>query len=387
MLNVFLLGITSFLTDLSSEMIYPLVPLYLTIQLGATPVIVGIIEGIAESLASILKVFSGSVSDRINKRKPLVIIGYSCSSIGKLFFYVSNSWLYVLIGRIVDRFGKGIRTAPRDALISESIEQKNRGKAFGFHRALDTLGAVFGVIATYYLFFKISTTASTVVYKKIFLYSLIPAVLGIFVLFYTRETCNGKCQKKQRFSLKGLVSKIHTLPLKLKYFLIISFLFNLGNSSNQFLLLRANNLGFTAVTVILLYLVYNISYTLFSYPAGKISDILGRKSLIVIGYFIYGIVYLGFAVIKSPGLLWLLFILYGIYMGLTEGVEKAFVADNSPQETRATLLGMHATLVGIGLLPASIIAGFLWKILGPSATFYFGAITGILSGFAFLLLI
>jgi len=387
MLNVFLLGITSFLTDLSSEMIYPLVPLYLTIQLGATPVIVGIIEGIAESLASILKVFSGSVSDRINKRKPLVIIGYSCSSIGKLFFYVSNSWLYVLIGRIVDRFGKGIRTAPRDALISESIEQKNRGKAFGFHRALDTLGAVFGVIATYYLFFKISTTASTVVYKKIFLYSLIPAVLGIFVLFYTRETCNGKCQKKQRFSLKGLVSKIHTLPLKLKYFLIISFLFNLGNSSNQFLLLRANNLGFTAVTVILLYLVYNISYTLFSYPAGKISDILGRKSLIVIGYFIYGIVYLGFAVIKSPGLLWLLSILYGIYMGLTEGVEKAFVADNSPQETRATLLGMHATLVGIGLLPASIIAGFLWKILGPSATFYFGAITGILSGFAFLLLI
>ena len=387
MLNVIFLGITSLLTDLSSEMIYPLVPLYLTLQLGATPLIVGIIEGVAESLASILKVFSGSISDRINKRKPLTIIGYSFSSIGKLLFYVSNSWLYVLLGRIVDRVGKGIRTAPRDALIAESIEIKDTGKAFGLHRTLDTLGAVFGVITAYYLFFNLSGIASASVYQKIFLYSLIPAVLGVFSIFYTKETCKVKCARKERFSFNHLKEKTQALPAKLKYFLIISFLFNLGNSSNQFLLLRANNLGYAAVTVILLYLVYNISYALFSYPAGKISDILGRKSLIVTGYFIYGIVYLGFAVTKYPPTLWILFVIYGIYMGLTEGVEKAFVADNSPRESKATFLGMHATLVGIGLLPASIIAGLLWNIIGPSAPFYFGAITGILSGFAFLILI
>jgi len=387
MINIFLLGIVSLVTDLSSEMVYPLVPLYLTISLGATPLIVGIIEGIAESLASVLKVFSGTISDKVNKRKPLTIAGYSCSAVGKIIFYISNSWVMVLVGRITDRFGKGIRTAPRDALISESIDKKEMGRAFGLHRALDTLGAVFGVLAAYYLFFRFSGSASVPVFNKIFLYSIIPAVLGVIVLFYARETCRGECVKKERFSLKNLASKTHALPTKLKYFLLISFIFNLGNSSNQFLLLRAKNLGFTVSAVILMYLVYNVAYAMVSYPAGRISDTIGRKKLIVTGYLIYGLVYLGFALLKSPGMLWLLFAVYGIYAGITEGVEKAFVSDNSPGESRATFLGMHATLVGVGLLPASIIAGILWNAIGPSAPFYFGAVTGALSGLAFIVFI
>ena len=392
MLNIVLLGITSLLTDISSEMVYPILPIYLVSQLGAGPQILGLIEGIAESLASLLKVFSGYFSDRIKTRKPFAIFGYASSAAGKLILYISSTWLYVLFARLVDRFGKGVRTAPRDAIIADSAQEKKRGAAFGLHRAMDTFGAAIGVALAYFLITRYQGN-----FKKIFLFSLIPAVIGVLFLFFVREkrvplrSSHEELQFSRPLIKSGAGSRIagkwRALDRKLKLFLIFTFIFTLGNSSNQFLLLRANNLGFAAVTVILLYLVYNVSYALFSYPAGKISDILGRKSLIVTGYFIYGIVYLGFAVTKQTGALWILFVVYGIYMGLTEGVEKAFIADNSPQESKATFLGMHATLVGIGLLPASIIAGMLWNVIGPSAPFYFGSITGILSGFAFLIFI
>ncbi len=375
MLNVIILGLASFLTDVSTEMVYPLLPLYLTTRLGATPAIVGLIEGVAESLASLLKVFSGYISDRVQRRKPLAILGYSSSTLGKLFLYLSTSWGWVFAGRAVDRFGKGVRTAPRDALIADSTEAGRRGQAYGLHRALDTAGAALGVILALILM-----TAYRGNYKVVFLLSLVPAALGVGILFFARE-------------MRGQIPTTHlsfrwsALPRRLQAFLIVVFLFTLGNSSNQFLLLRAQNLGFAPQIILLLYLTYNIVYALFSYPAGRLSDIIGRKSLLVSGYLFYGLVYLGFAIVGQPSLLWPLFAAYGLYIAFTEGVEKALVADIAPSELRATLIGLHATFVGIGLFPASFIAGALWNLFGAPAPFYFGTVMGLLAALGLWLVI
>ena len=370
MFNIIILGITSLLTDISSEMVYPLLPVYLVSVLGASPAILGFIEGIAESLASLLKVFSGYFSDKIKLRKPFTIFGYAGSVFGKLLLYLSTSWGYVLFARIVDRFGKGVRTAPRDALIADSAKEGKKGAAFGLHRAMDTLGAAIGVVAAYLLIIKFKDN-----FKSIFLLSLVPAVLGVLFLFFVREKKaqgQGTQREKLRFEWKAL-------DKKLKLFLIFTFIFTLGNSSNQFLLLRAKTSGNPLPLVILFYLVYNIIYSLASYPAGWFSDKIGRKKILVLGYFFYGLVYLGFGRNNSTAMFWALFAVYGLYMGFTEGVEKALVADIAPANLRATAIGLHATLVGIGLLPASLLAGLLWKYLGPSAPFYFGGFMGIVS--------
>lgn len=351
-------------------MVYPLIPLYLTTRLGATPAIVGIIEGIAESIASFLKIFAGYWSDKIGRRKPLAIAGYSSSTLGKLLLFFSSSWLWVLAGRGVDRFGKGIRTAPRDALIAEAVGTNSYGQAFGLHRALDTLGAALGVLLAYYFL-----TTSLGNYQLIFLYALIPAALGVGMLFLVREK-GRPAWVTTPVSFK-FRSAWKSLSPRLKAFLGVVFLFALGNSSNQFLLLRAQNIGFAPQNVILLYLTYNLTYSLFSYPAGKFSDKIGRRKVIVLGYLAYGFVYLGFALAQRAPFLWLLFGIYGLYAAFTEGVEKALVADLAPPAQRATLIGLHATLVGIGLLPASLFAGFLWNFLGAPAPFYLGSILGL----------
>ena len=382
MLNIILLGITSLLTDISSEMVYPILPIYLITRLSASPAILGLIEGIAESLASLLKVFSGYFSDKIKSRKPFTILGYASSTVGKVFLYISTSWGYVLIGRIVDRVGKGLRTAPRDALIAESSKEGRRGRAFGLHRAMDSIGASMGVLLAY--FFIVRHKGD---FKIIFLFSLIPAFLGLLFLFFIKEKKPEVkiSQKKLKFSRSMINSDPgsriagawKTLDKRLKLFLIFTFIFTLGNSSNQFLLLRAKNLGNPMPTVILFYLAYNIVYALVSYPAARLSDRIGRKKLLVLGYFFYGLVYLGFAVNHSSSMFWLLFGIYGLYIGFTEGVEKALIADVAPVNLRATVIGLHATLVGIGLLPASLLAGMLWKFIGPAAPFYFGGVMGI----------
>ncbi|MCX7785423.1 MAG: MFS transporter [candidate division WOR-3 bacterium] len=376
MFNVIILGITSLLTDISTEMVYPIIPFFLT-SLGAGPAILGLIEGIAESLASLLKVFSGYFSDKIRKRKPVAILGYSSSTLGKLLLYLSTSWIGVLLGRIIDRFGKGIRTAPRDALIADSTPQDKRGRAYGLHRAMDTLGAAIGVLLAY-SFLKINTPN----YQGIFLLSLIPAVLGVIMLFFAREQIKSSWQRKERLKFQW-----RNLPQRLRLFLIIIFIFALGNSSNQFLILRAKNLGYSVTSVLLLYLFYNITYGILSFPIGRLSDKIGRKKILIIGYLIYGLVYLGFAVIGKPSFLWLLFGIYGFYSAFTEGVEKAFVSDVAQPELRGTLIGLHATLVGIGLLPASLIAGALWQVFGASAPFFFGGILGIISAIGLFFII
>ncbi len=378
MLNIILLGITSLLTDISSEMVYPILPVFLVTTLGASPAILGLIEGIAESLASLLKVFSGYWSDKIEKRKPFAIFGYAGSTIGKFFLFVAASWPVVLLARVVDRFGKGVRTAPRDALIAESAKDGRRGAAFGLHRAMDTLGAVIGVTAAYFLVTRYNGNL-----RNVFLLSLIPAAFGVLILFFVREKPKALPQPKK----EKLQFKLACLDKRLKLFLIFTFIFTLGNSSNLFLLLRANSLGGSVAQVILFYLSYNIVYCLAAYPASRLSDRIGRKKLLVAGYFFYGVVYLGFALNHSLQNLWVLFGMYGLYIGFTEGVEKALVADIAPAGLRATAIGLHATLVGIGLLPASILAGLLWKFLGPQAAFYFGAIMGLSAsvGFWFIL--
>ena len=373
MFNIILLGITSLLTDISTEMVYPILPVYLVTTLGASPALLGLIEGVAESLASLLKVFSGYFSDKIRKRKPFTILGYASSTLGKLFLYLSTSWAFIFVGRVIDRFGKGVRTAPRDALIADSAKEGSRGAAFGLHRAMDTLGASVGVLCAYLIIIRYKGD-----FKEIFLFSLIPACLGVLFLFFVKEPL-----AKKAVSCAKLKFNWKTLDKRLKLFLIFSFVFTLGNSSNQFLLLRAQKAGNPLAQVLLMYLFYNLVYALVSYPAARLSDRIGRKKLLVAGYFFYGLVYIGFALNNSVNHFWILFGLYGLYIGFTEGIEKALIADIAPTHTRATAIGLHATLVGLGLLPASLLAGLLWQSFGAQAPFWFGGIMGILTSVCF----
>jgi MFS family permease len=373
--NILITGLTSLLTDISSEMIYPIIALYLK-ALGGNPAILGIIEGVAESTASILKVFSGAFADRIGKRKPLAIAGYSLSVIGKVLFYFASNWSFIFAGRFSDRFGKGVRTAPRDAMISESVEGNHQGKAFGLHRTMDSMGAVIGTLITFFFLFRIQEAARQSgnpafyipTFRSIILLSLIPAALGVVVLFLTIETGSGEKSTHIPLSWSSLLKLDH----KLKVFLLATFLFTLGNSSDQFILLRATepDLGYSAAQVILLYLLFNIVYMVVSYPAGWLSDKIGQKWILAGGFLLYSITYyvIGF----TPSFIIPAMILYGFYIGMTEGVAKALVSELSPASRRATIIGLHATLLGIGLFPASLIGGLLWSTFGPSATFLFG---------------
>jgi MFS family permease len=373
--NILLLGLTSFLTDVSSEMVYPLLPFFLT-ALGAGPGMLGLIEGIGESVASLLKVFSGYLSDRLASRKALTIAGYAASAAGKAALVIASGWGLVLAGRIVDRLGKGIRTAPRDALVADSAAADERGRAFGLHRAMDTAGAVVGIGLAYHFL-----TREPGHYAHVFLWSLAPAAAGVALLFAVREV-ERSAPTAARPSLRW-----RALPPRLRGFLGVTALFTLGNSSNAFLLLRAKSVGFTAGGAILLYLLYNVVFALSAYPAGRLSDWVGRKRMLVAGYVCYGLVYLGLARVTGAEPLWFvvsLFAAYGLYSAATEGVEKALVSDLAPGDVRATAIGWHGALLGLGLFPASFIAGQLWDLLGPAAAFYLGAATALLAAVALL---
>lgn len=373
--NIVLLGVVSLLTDISSEMIYPLIPIYLTVVLGASPAALGLIEGVAESLASVLKVFSGRLADRAGRRKPLTITGYALSVVGKGLFIVATAWTGVFWARLCDRFGKGIRTAPRDALIVDSIGTDQRGRAFGLHRALDTSGAVIGIGTAYWLFTQYSGS-----YLLVFWLAVIPAVLGVVLLFFVHEP-----QKIIHTPIERIKFFWRGLDPQLKFFLLVTFLFNLGNSSNQFLLIRAGSQGFSASEVILLYFLMNVVYLGAALPSGILSDKIGRKWLLVLGYCVYGFVYIGFANLNGRMEIVGLFGIYGLYIGLTEGVEKALLADIAPEFQRATVFGLHALIVGMALLPASLLAGILWSAFGAAAPFWFGGVTGLCAAVALIL--
>lgn len=365
--NIVLIGLVSLFVDMSTEMVYPLIPLFLTTILGVTPAIVGIIEGIAESIASLLKVFSGYIGDRYQNKKRLTFIGYSAAVVYKVFLLLAASWVGVLVARVIDRTGKGIRTAPRDALVAQSSDKKKLGGSFGLHKMLDMAGSAAGALLA------VVFVASGIGFTKAFMYSIIPAIIGILLIPAIRENKSQK-QSSQKLSLKGL-----KLDRKLKFYFSIIFVFCLGNSSNTFLLLKAHERGFSPTQVLLLYLVFNISASILAIPSGKLSDKFGRSAILVPGYAIYGLVYLGFAAFELKSVIILLFIAYGAYTAFISGAERAFIAEAAPAEYKGTVLGIYGMLQGIGLLFSSIIAGAMWDLISSDAPFWFGGILGIAS--------
>ena len=364
MINVFFLGLVSFFTDISTEMVYPIIPLYLMSAFGATPVLVGVIEGIAESLASLLKVFSGYLSDRFQRKKALAFVGYAAGIFYKLALLFAGSWGGILLARVIDRAGKGIRTAPRDVLVSESADADSMGKAFGLHKMLDMCGAALGILATWFLL------RGTVRhdYQSLFVVSMIPAAMGLCMFFFIKQKKAAAAKSREPFW-----KNLKQVDGQLRLYLLVVFLFTLGNSSNAFLILKAKAAGFNDVNVVLLYFLFNITASALSMPLGRLSDKTGRKRLLVPGYLLFAVCYLCFAFANGPVLMITAFALYGVFTAMITGVERAYVAEIAPPALKGTMLGLQSTLAGIALLPASVIAGALWSAFGPMAPFLFGA--------------
>jgi MFS family permease len=375
--NVWVLGVTSFLTDVSSEMIINLLPLFLANVLGAGTAVVGLIEGLAESTASLFKVFSGWLSDRLGRRKWLAVAGYGLSTLAKPFLYVAASWSWVLGVRFADRVGKGIRTSPRDALIADSAGEGQRGLSFGLHRAMDTAGAFCGLLIAAGVIWSMQASGGTLqreTFQTVVLFSILPAALAVLVLIAGAREIPGTADRTRRpsLSLKGFGARF-------RGFLLIVVLFTLGNSSDAFVVLRAQERGLSVLAVMGALLALNLTYSLVSGPAGVLSDRIGRRQVIVGGWLLYGVVYLGFALAGAGWQVWLLYAVYGVYYGVTEGVARALVADMVGPEQRGTAYGLFNAVVGVTAFPASLLAGLLWqgaggwKGFGPSAPFLFGA--------------
>jgi len=375
--NVWVVTATSFLTDISSEMIINLVPLFLANVLGVRTGVIGLIEGIAETTASLLKVFSGWLSDRWGGRKWLTVAGYALSTLAKPFLYFANTWAWVLGVRFADRVGKGIRTAPRDALIADSIDERHRGLAFGLHRAGDTAGALVGLVIVVVVVWVaqgkgLELTRAT--FQSVVLISIFPAALAVLVLALGAQDVpvTGESRRPPGLSLRGFDARF-------KGFLLLVVVFTLGNSSDAFLILRAQERGLSVLGVMGMLVTFNFIYTLVSGPAGALSDRVGRRRLIAGGWLAYGFIYLGFALANTVWQVWLLFALYGVYYGMAEGASKAMVADLVFPEQRGTGYGVYNAAIGLTAFPASLIAGLLWQGvggwegLGPRAPFLFGA--------------
>ncbi|MDO9069278.1 MAG: MFS transporter, partial [Deltaproteobacteria bacterium] len=364
--NVVRLGWVSLLTDISSEMLYPIVPIFITSVLGAPMAALGLIEGLAESAANILKIFSGWWSDRAGKRRPFVIGGYSLSAFSKplLSFAQFLGWPFVLAMRILDRTGKGLRTSARDALIADYTPESQRGKAFGLHRAMDSLGAVLGPLAALFFMSKMNSSdpaTQALSYRQVFLWAFIPALLGVIVLFLVKEKPFTSRYKKPRFGWKSFNQDF-------KIFIFINLIFAIGNSSDVFLIIRAKDLfagtSNAVVTVILAYVLYNLTYSLGSYPAGILADRFGSRKVYTFGLLLFSLVYLGFAFNNNPAMVWVLFAVYGFYTAFTDGVGKAYASKLVPEELRATGMGVYHMSTGLAAFAASAAAGLLWQVLG-----------------------
>jgi len=370
--NIISLGLVSMFTDLSTEMAYPIIPIFLKEVLKVQPLLIGLIEAIAESTASILKTFSGYISDRLKKRKLFIFIGYTLSALTKpLLAFASQGW-HVLLVRFSDRVGKGVRTAPRDALIADSSKHGYYGRTYGFHRALDTLGATLGPLAAF-----IILSLSQQNYRLLFGLAIIPGIIAIAIILFGVREIVPETKKLLRFSFRQL-------DRRLKVFLAIMIVFTLGNSSDAFLILRARNIGVSATFIPLLWLTFNISYLLWAYPAGMFSDRVGRRKTIFLGFLIFSVCYTAFAFNHSSTLIWVIFIVYGLYYGFTEGNLRAYVADLTESEIRATAFGIYHTVIGITLLPANLLMGFFWQRFGFQAALMLGASLSLISGIALI---
>jgi MFS family permease len=379
--NVVILGFVSLLNDGASEMIYPLLPVFLTTVLGAGPAALGIIEGIAESTASLLKLYSGYLSDRVRKRKGWIIAGYSISNVIRPLIAFSTSWLHVLTLRFSDRVGKGLRTSPRDAVIADSTPPEYRGMAYGFHRAMDHGGAIIGPLAA---------TALLLVFhddlKTIFLLSFIPGMLAVLMLLFGLKEKQADRERAASHTSFNFRSAWNEMPSGFRKYLFIILVFALGNSTDAFLLLRAQQLGVPVALLPTIWVVLHIVKMGFSVPGGIISDRIGRKKVIVAGWFVYALVYAGFGLADQYWHAWALFAVYGIYFGLTEGVEKALVADFAPVHLRGSSFGLYHLIVGLGALPASLLFGLAWQKFGSAAAFAMGAVLALCAGLMLSLL-
>jgi MFS family permease len=383
---VWMLGWVSFFTDTASEMIYPLLPLFLTRVLGAGAMSLGVIEGVAEAVNSILKVVSGRLSDRWGAPKPLVLAGYGVSSLVRPFIGLATTWLHVLTLRFVDRLGKGIRSSPRDAMLATFADSSNRGRVFGFHRGMDHAGAVMGpLLASAYLYFRPDD------YRTLFGLTIVPGIIVILILWRVPDTRRGDGppdsspvvstpdsqsptpKKTPERSIAGW-----TLPRAFYRAMAIIFLFSLGNASDAFLLLRFSDVGIAAFWIPLLWSAIHVVKATSSIYGGQWSDRLGRRQVIGVGWLVYAGVYAAFALTNSAPALVLVFLVYGLYFGLTEGVEKAWVADLAPADGRGNAFGIYNATIGAGALVASLLFGFIWTRVSPEAAFVTGA------GFALL---
>ncbi|NLI98576.1 MFS transporter [bacterium] len=369
--NVFLFGMISLFTDISSEMIYSLVPGFLR-SLGATSTLIGLIEGIAEATAALSKSFFGWLSDRLKNRKLFVFLGYSLSALSKPFLFLAGHWSAVLGVRFADRTGKGLRSPARDALLSQSVSAKRRGLGFGFQRAMDNLGAASGPLLAMLILYLSHNNM-----RLVFLLSVIPALIGVSFIFFVREIRSlSRTVKEAR--------KDGPLDARFIWFSIAMVVFTLGNSSNAFLLLRAQDSGISLSLVPLIWTVYSAVAALSSPVFGHLSDKIGRRWVILVSFVVYSAVYFLFGNFSTPLAMWLLFAAYGVHHGLSEGVFRAFIADLIPAERRATAYGIYETMIGLALFPASLIFGLLWDKLSPQIAFYTGAGLSLLAGVIFI---
>ena len=385
--NIWATSLTSFFMDVSSEMVTNILPLFLSNVLGIRTNIIGLIEGIAEATASLLKVFSGWLSDKLRQRKWLAVAGYGISALVKPFFYLANTWQGIAAVRWADRFGKGIRTAPRDALIADSVREEQRGLAFGVQRAADTGGAMLGVLIALLVVWlsqrgQLGLQATT--FRTLVLVSLVPAVLAVLSLALGAQDVAVTGQRPApKFAFRSLGKQF-------MIFMLIVGLFDLGNSSDAFLVLRAQERGLNVLGVLAMLATFNLVYTLISAPAGSLSDRIGRRKLVIGGWLVYALIYFGFGLARQGWQVWVLYVFYGVYYGLSYGTAKAMIADVVPEAVRGTAYGTYNAVLGILDLPASLIAGLLWSGLpalgfrgfGPPAPFFFGGALALLAAIA-----
>lgn len=365
--NVFYTGFISFLTDTSVKMVYSVMPMFL-LSIGASKTSLSLIEGIAESTASLVKAFSGFWSDRIGRNKPFMLFGYGLSALIIPLYTFAATPFHILYLRFAERFGKGIRTAPRDSLIAGSVLNGETGKSFGFQKAMDNSGAILGPLIAFLLLWFLPGN-----YRMIFLFAGIPSILAIFfIIFGIKEAGKNKNELFRKFHFRDF-------PPRYYMFLLIVFIFTLGNSTDALLLVKANETGISVAMIPLVYLITNAVSVIAAIPFGTLSDKIGKEKVLLVGYFIYAIVYYGFGVSSSTGALIALFALYGLYSASTDGVQKAFVCDLIDKNKKGTGLGIYNALLGITLLPASLIAGILYDQVNSSVPFYFGAGTAVLS--------
>lgn len=371
--NILFTGITSFLTDTSVKMVYSVMPMFL-ISMGASKTSLSLIEGIAESTASLLKTISGFWSDKIGKNKPFMLIGYGLSALIMPLYAVVVSPMQVLYLRFIERVGKGIRTAPRDSIVAGSVTNGETGKSFGLQKAMDNSGAIAGPLIAFALLSFFPNN-----YQLIFLLAGIPSFMAIFVIIFGI--------KEAKKNKENLFKKFHfnDFPKKYYLFLIIIFIFTLGNSTDALLLVKANEVGVKVAFIPLVYLVTSIVSVLLSIPIGVLSDKIGKEKILIFGFLIYAIVYFGFGVTGSISVIVALFALYGLYSAATDGIQKAFISDIIDENKKGTGLGIYNAMIGITLLPASLIAGILYDKVNSSIPFYFGTLTAIVSALLMLL--